>query len=93
MLYVLISFARENRLKPALHDGANSVLIEHSRAKQQHDKWFSDSFVATSMLQLLCTLLLVPALPLQLIGNAPGCSDWLKIIYYNLCHRQDSGLL
>ena len=35
------------------------------------------------MLQLLCTLLLVPPLLLQL--NAPGCSNWLEMIYYNLC--------
>ena len=48
MLYVLISFFRENRLKPTLHNGVNPVLIEHSRVKQQRDKvkWFSDSFVA-----------------------------------------------
>ena len=49
MSYVLISFVQESRLKPALHDGVNPVLIEHSRAKQQRDefKWFSDSFVAS----------------------------------------------
>jgi len=48
MPYVLIRFVQENGLKPALHDGVNPVLIEHSRAKQQRDKvkWFSDSFVA-----------------------------------------------
>ena len=40
--YSLISFVRENRSKPALYNGVNPVLIEFSKAKQQHDKveWF-----------------------------------------------------
>ena len=36
--YILISFVRENRSKPALHVGVNLVLIEQSRAKRQRDK-------------------------------------------------------
>ena len=47
--YILISFVRENRSKPALHIGVNLVLIKQSRAKRQCDKLecFSDSFVVS----------------------------------------------
>ena len=45
--YILISFVRENRSKPALYNRVNPVLIESGRAKQQRDKlgWLNDSFV------------------------------------------------
>ena len=34
---ILLSFVRENRSKPALYNGVNPVLIELSKATQQHD--------------------------------------------------------
>ena len=45
--YILISFVRENRSKPALYNCVNPVLTESGRAKQQRDKlgWLNDSFV------------------------------------------------
>ena len=48
ILYILISFVRENRSKPAPHyNRVNPLLIELGRAKQQCDKlgWLNDSFV------------------------------------------------
>ena len=52
--YILISFVRENRSKPALHVGVNLVLIKQSRVKRQRNKleWFSNSFVVS--IPLLC---------------------------------------
>ena len=49
ILYILISSVQENRSKPVLYNGANPVLIEHSGAKQQHNKvkWFNDSFLVS----------------------------------------------
>ena len=47
ILYILISFVREDRSKPALYNHVNPVLIKLGRAKQQRDKlgWLNDSFV------------------------------------------------
>ena len=49
ILYILMSFVRENRSKPALYNGVNPVLIELSKAKQQRDKldWSNNSFCIT----------------------------------------------
>ena len=45
--YILISFVRENRSKPALYNRVNPVLIELGRTKQQRDKLgrLNDSFL------------------------------------------------
>jgi len=47
--YILISFVRENRSKPALYNGVNPVLIKLSKVKQQRNKleWFNNSFLVS----------------------------------------------